>query len=117
MKSSINTVQLLGHLGADPDVKKIDDETTLVRLRLATNSSYKDRTTGEYKDNTQWHNLVAWNKTALRASEQLIKGSRVLINGSLENNSWTDSDGTTRYATNIKVYDFFLVDRMKKTES
>lgn len=115
MKSSINNVQLLGYLGADPEIKQINEDNTIVKLRLATNETFKDKS-GQYQTKTQWHSIVAWNRMAQDMSEQLSKGSRVYIHGCIENNSWKDAEGTTRYTTNIKAQDFFLVSTPKNAE-
>jgi len=110
MKNYINKVQLLGHLGQDPEIKSINENMSLVKMTLATNESFKDKN-GEYQTKTQWHNLTAWGKLATNMADKLGKGSFVLINGKLEHNSWEDKAGNKKYGTNVVVQDYLLVQK------
>ncbi len=112
MSTLRNHVQLVGHLGADPEVKKFDNGNKLVHLRLATNESFKVK--DEWKEKTQWHRLVAWARTADRAVEKLQKGSYVLVQGKLTHRQFEDQQGVTRYITEVSVQNFVPLDHQKK---
>ena len=97
-----NSVRLLGNLGANPEVKELSNGRKLAKLNLATNESYKDAE-GNKVTETQWHNLVAWGKTAEYATKYLTKGSKIAIEGKLINRNFNDKDGNKRYMTEIHV--------------
>lgn len=116
MNNHINHVQLIGHLGHDPEIKEVGKGTTLVNIRLATNETYKDKN-GEYQTNTQWHNLVAWGKLAEIMANKVQKGNFIMVTGKLENNSWEAKDGTKRITTNIRIDNFLNFDRKKAEQT
>jgi len=118
MKNLINQVQLVGHLGMDPEMVNFPSGSSLVKLRVATNESYKDRS-GNFNEVTQWHTVSAWGKLAERMAKTLAKGQQVLISGKLENRTWEDNEGKKRYATQVKARDFALLQKRKsaKTET
>ena len=97
----INKVELIGNLGADPEVKVMPSGGNVVNLRLATTRRWKDRNTGERKDATEWHRVVCFNRTADIAAQYLKKGSQVYIEGRLQTRKWQAQDGTDRYSTEI----------------
>ncbi len=109
MKNINNRVQLIGHLGADPEVLFFDNDKSLVKLRMATNTSFKNAN-GEYETKTQWHNLVAWNQLAERMAKALSKGTHLMVFGSIEHTSSTNDQGQTKYYTNIKVQSYFVLE-------
>jgi len=107
MQTIANRVQLIGHLGIDPEVK--DFKTgKMLRTRLATDSSYKDKQ-GKRVEETQWHTLVAWNKTAERGEKWLKKGKQVAVEGTLVNRTYEGKDGVKRTVTEIKLDQFMLL--------
>lgn len=110
----LNRVILIGRLGKDPEVRTFDGGTMLVRLTLATNESYKDRTSGEWKENTEWHNLVFWRDQAERAERQLKKGALVYVEGKLQYREWSDQDGHKRITAEINVHSFRIVANSKE---
>lgn len=112
MNNYINNVQLLGHLGQDPEIINISAETNLVKLSLATNEPYKDKN-GEFQTKTQWHTLVAWGGLGNRMAEKLVKGNHILVNGKIEYKSWEANDGTKRKSTEIRVGSFLQLDKKK----
>jgi single-strand DNA-binding protein len=110
MAKSVNKVILLGTLGKDPELKYTPQGTPVVRFSMATNSSYKDKQSGEWKEQTEWHNIVAWQRTAEVAAEYLKKGRQVYIEGRLQTRSWDDKEsGQKKYMTEIIVNDLVLV--------
>ena len=110
MSTLRNSVQLIGHLGADPEMKKLDNGTMMVRLRLATTDSYKTNT-GEWKDETQWHSITLWETMAERAMRQLHKGSFVLVHGKLVNRTYTDAQGIKKYVTEVRAMSVMSLDK------
>lgn len=105
-----NKVQLVGHLGKNPEIKTFGDSGKLARFSLATNESYKSKT-GEWVEATTWHDLVAWGFVADRTERQLQKGSYVLIEGRLVQSDYTDKDGNKRYKTEVEVLRFMSLDK------
>jgi len=108
MNALRNKVQLIGHLGQDPDVKKIDSGKKLLRVSIATNETYKN-SKGEKVTETQWHNVVAWEKTADIMEKYLKKGSEVAVEGKLINRSYTDKEGVKKYITEVIVNEVLLL--------
>lgn len=104
MSNLRNSVRLMGFLGNDPDVKAINDKKKVARVSIATNESYKNDK-GEKVEETQWHNLVMWDRLANLAESFLHKGSEVSIEGKLSNRSYTDKEGVKRYITEVVVHD------------
>lgn len=103
-----NKVQLIGNLGMNPEVKTLESGKQMVRFSLATNESYRNAK-GERITETQWHNLVAWGKTADLAGQYLKKGSEVAVEGKLINRSYEGKDGVKRFITEIMVNGFLML--------
>ena len=103
-----NRVQLIGHLGNAPEIRKTETGKKLVRFSVATNESYKN-SNGEKVTETQWHNLIAWGKLADIAEKLLNKGTEVAIEGKLINNNYTDKEGVKKYSTEIQVNELLLL--------
>lgn len=98
--AGVNKVILVGNLGKDPEVRHLENGTPVASFSLATSETYKDRTTGERKTNTEWHNIVLWRGLAEVAEKYLHKGDQVYIEGKLVTRSW-EKEGVTRYTTEI----------------
>jgi single-strand DNA-binding protein len=98
--SGVNKVILVGRLGKDPDVRNLDNGATVANFTVATSESYKDKTTGEKKEITEWHNIVLWRGLAEVAQKYLHKGDMVYIEGKLRTRSW-EKEGVTRYTTEV----------------
>lgn len=103
MAGSLNKVELIGNLGADPELRYLQNGGAVANLNIATSESWKDKTTGEKKDKTEWHRVVIFGKLAEIAGEYLRKGSKVFIEGSLQTRKWQDQAGVDRYTTEINV--------------
>ena len=112
----INKVELIGNLGADPEVKVMPSGGNVVNLRLATTRRWKDRNTGERKDATEWHRVVCFNRTADIVAQYLKKGSQVYIEGRLQTRKWQAQDGTDRYSTEIVANSLTMLGK-KSTET
>jgi single-strand DNA-binding protein len=103
-----NRVQLIGNLGAAPEVKTLDTGKKLARFSVATNENYRNAQ-GEKITETQWHNLVAWGKTADFAEKYLTKGKELVVEGKLITRSYNDKQGNKKYVTEIEVSDMVLI--------
>jgi len=101
MARGVNKVILVGNLGADPETRTTPGGTTVTNIRIATSESWKDKTTGEMKEQTEWHGIVLWNRLGEIAAEYLKKGSQVYIEGRLQTRKWQDKQGNDRYTTEI----------------
>ncbi len=108
MNNLKNTVQLIGRLGADPEIKTLEGNLKVARLRMATDEEYKSKT-GEKVKQTQWHNLVAWGKLADVCESYLCKGKEVAIEGKLEYRVYTDKESNKHFITEIRVNDLMMV--------
>ena len=98
--SGVNKVILVGRLGKDPEVRNLDNGAVVANFTIATSESYKDKTTGEKKEITEWHNIVLWRGLAEIAQKYLHKGDMVYVEGKLRTRSW-EKEGITRYTTEI----------------
>jgi single-strand DNA-binding protein len=112
MNALRNKVQLIGNLGMDPEVKSLDGGKKLAKMSIATNENYKNAK-GEKVTETQWHNLIAWGKTAEIIEKFLKKGSEIAIEGKLINRNYTDKEGIKRYVTEIEVSEVLMLDAKK----
>ncbi|RNC88320.1 MAG: single-stranded DNA-binding protein [Winogradskyella sp.] len=100
MNTLRNKVQLIGNLGNDPEIVNLESGKILAKFSIATNESYKNAN-GEKVTDTQWHNVVAWGKTAEIVEKYVGKGKEVAIEGKLSTRSWEDKDGIKRYTTEV----------------
>jgi single-strand DNA-binding protein len=101
MARGINKVILIGHLGADPETRAMPSGMSVANLRLATTESWKDKTSGEQQERTEWHNVALFGRLGEIAAEYLRKGSQVYIEGRLRTRKWQDKEGRDRYTTEI----------------
>lgn len=102
MAGSVNKVILIGNLGKDPEIRSLNDGSKVVNLRIATSESWKDRTSGERREKTEWHSVVIFNENLTRVAESFLKkGSKVYIEGQLQTRKWQDQSGQDRYSTEI----------------
>ena len=99
----VNKVILVGNLGQDPEVRYMPNGGAVANITLATSESWRDKATGEMKEQTEWHRVVLFGKLAEVASEYLRKGSQVYIEGQLRTRKWTDQSGQDRYTTEVVV--------------
>lgn len=102
----LNRVTLLGRLGADPEVRRTQSGDPIANFRVATGERWKDKQTGEQKERTEWHTVVAFGPLAQIAEKYLQKGSRVMVEGELRTRKWQDKDGADRYSTEVVVQGF-----------
>ena len=102
MTTMRNSVQLIGNAGSDPEIKTLANDNKMARFSLATNDSYTNQK-GERVEETQWHRILAWGKTAEIIEKEVKKGRRMILNGKLANNSWEDKDGNKRQSVEVVV--------------
>ena len=108
MSTLRNKVQLIGHVGNDPEIKTFDGGKKLAKLNVATNESYKNDK-GEKVEETQWHSLIAWGKTADIIEKYVVKGKEIAIEGKLTHRSYDDKEGNKRYITEVVANDILLL--------
>ena len=110
MSKSVNKVILIGTLGKDPELKYTPQGTAVAKFSMATNENFKDKQSGEWKERTDWHNIVCWARTAEIAAEYLKKGRKVYIEGRLSTRSWDDKEtGQKKYMTEVVANDLVLL--------
>lgn len=101
--ASVNKVTLVGHLGADPEIRYMPSGDAIANFRLATTDRYKDKATGEMRESTEWHRCAAFGRTAEVCGEYVKKGSQVFVEGKIQTRKWTDQSGVEKYTTEIRV--------------
>ena len=99
----LNKTQLIGRLGADPEVRGLNDGAKVTNLRLATTETWKDRETGQRQERTEWHRVTVWGEGSANYLAHAAKGAMLLIEGRLCTRRWTDADGTERTSTEVVV--------------
>ena len=103
----VNRVILIGNLGKDPEVRRLENGAVVAKFSVATSENYKDKS-GEWQTQTEWHDVVCWRNLAERAEQSLKKGTQVYVEGKLTHRTWKDQDGNNRRTTEI-VSNYFRV--------
>lgn len=111
MAISVNKVILVGNLGKDPELRSTPQGKSVCTFSLATTERYLDKVTNEWKDVTEWHNVVIWERLADYAAQRLKKGSKIYLEGSLKHRSYEGKDGVTRYITEVLARELVAFDR------
>jgi single-strand DNA-binding protein len=107
MAGSMNRVMLVGHLGADPEIRRTQDGRPIANIRMATTDSWRDKATGERRERTEWHRVVIFSEGLAKVVEQYCKkGDKILIEGSLQTRKWTDNNNVERYSTEVVLQNF-----------
>ncbi|MGB4057810.1 MAG: single-stranded DNA-binding protein [Alphaproteobacteria bacterium] len=107
MAGSVNKVILVGNLGKDPEVRAMQSGDRVCNLSVATSESWKDKSSGERKEKTEWHRVVVFNQNIVTVCENYLKkGAKVYIEGQLETRKWTDKDGAEKYSTEVVIKPF-----------
>jgi single-strand DNA-binding protein len=107
MAGSVNKVILIGNLGKDPEARRMTSGDLVVNLSVATSESWKDKTSGERKEKTEWHRVTIWNENLAKVAEQYLrKGSKVYLEGALQTRKYTDKDGAEKYSTEVVLQRF-----------
>jgi len=110
MNALRNSVRLLGHLGEDPKVRRLESGKVVANFNIATNEIYRD-SHGNKKEETTWHRLVAWGKNAEVAEKYLKKGKEIAVEGKLTNRHWEDKNGEKQYITEIVINSLLMLDK------
>ena len=108
MAGSLNKVQLIGRLGADPDIKQMVNGKSVARLSIATSQSWKDKSSGERKEKTEWHRVVIFNEGLVNVVQQYLKkGANIYVEGQLSTRKWKDeSSGQDKYSTEVVLQSY-----------
>lgn len=107
MAGSVNKVILVGNLGFEPEIRTLSSGDKVANLRIATSESWRDRTSGERKEKTEWHRVVIFNDNLVKVAESYLKkGSKVYVEGSLQTRKWTDNTGAEKYSTEVVLQKF-----------
>lgn len=105
--TGVNRAILIGHLGKDPDVRTGASGAKVAQLSLATSEAWRDKTSGERKERVQWHRVVVFSEPLIKIVDQYLKkGSKVYVEGQIENRKWTDQSGADKYVTEIVLRNF-----------
>lgn len=115
--ASLNKVTLIGNLGKDPETRFAPSGDAICNLTIATSEQWKDKATGEKKEQTEWHRVVMFSRLAEIAQQYLRKGSQVYIEGRLQTRKWTDKDGQDRYTTEIRADEMKMLGGRNDSES
>ncbi|MCI3133903.1 single-stranded DNA-binding protein [Phenylobacterium aquaticum] len=107
MAGSVNKVILVGNLGADPEIRTLNSGDRVANLRVATSETWRDRSSGERKEKTEWHRVVIFNDNLVKVAEQYLrKGSKVYIEGSIQTRKWSDQSGQEKFSTEVVLQKF-----------
>jgi single-strand DNA-binding protein len=107
MAGSVNKVILVGNLGKDPEIRRTQDGRPIANLSVATSEQWRDKTTGERKEKTEWHRVVIFSEGLAKVAEQYLKkGAKVYIEGQLQTRKWTDQAGVEKYSTEVVLQGF-----------
>ena len=107
MAGSVNKVILVGNLGRDPEIRSLNNGDRVANLRIATSETWRDKSSGERKEKTEWHRVVIFNDNLVKVAEQYLKkGSKVYIEGSIQTRKWTDQSGVEKFSTEIVLQKF-----------
>ena len=117
MAKGINKVIIVGTLGKDPDVKATQAGSTVVNCSVATNETWKDKSTGQAQERTEWHRIVMFGKLAEIAAQYLKKGSQAYFEGSIQTRKWQDQSGEDRYSTEIKAHTMQMLGGQAHTDN
>jgi single-strand DNA-binding protein len=117
MSRSLNRAQIIGNLGTEPELKALASGMAVCRLSVATSESWNDKTTGEAREETEWHRVTLWGKLVEIASQYLHKGDKVFIEGKIRTRKWQDQSGQDRYSTEINADNLLMLGGRPANES
>ena len=115
--AGLNKVMLIGNLGRDPEVRYTPDGTAVANFSIATSREWKDKATGEKKERTEWHRIVAFRRLGEICGEYLSKGKQVYVEGQLQTRDWEDKEGNKRYTTEIVANNMTMLGRAGDSRS
>ena len=117
MSGSVNKVILIGNLGKDPEVRRLENGAVLASFSIATSESYVDKQSGDKKEITDWHDIVLWRGLAEVAEKYLLKGTKIYVEGKLKKRSWQDKEGVTRYSTEVVGDEMTILSKIENKEN
>lgn len=117
MSGSVNKVILIGNLGKDPEVRRLDNGAVVATFSIATSENYTDKQSGEKKEITDWHDVVLWRGLAEIAEKYIRKGTKIYVEGKLKKRSWQDKEGIIRYNTEVIADEMTILSRLESKES
>lgn len=117
MSGSVNKVILIGNLGKDPEVRRLENGAVLASFSIATSESYIDKHSGDKKEITDWHDIVLWRGLAEVAEKYLVKGTKIYVEGKLKKRSWQDKEGVTRYSTEVVGDEMTILSKIENKEN
>lgn len=117
MAGSLNRAELIGFLGQDPETRFMPNGNQVTTISVATSKRWKDKTSGDQREHTEWHRCVAYDKLAEIIGKYLAKGSYVRVSGELRTRKWQDKTGADRYSTEIVLSDMLMLDRRSDGDS
>ena len=117
MSGSVNKVILIGNLGKDPEVRRLENGAVLASFSIATSESYVDKQSGDKKEITDWHDIVLWRGLAEVAEKYLVKGTKIYVEGKLKKRSWQDKEGVTRYSTEVVGDEMTILSKIENKEN
>ena len=115
--SSVNKALIIGNLGQDPEIKYTQSGSPVANLSVATSERWKDKNTGEQKEQTEWHRVGVFGRLAEIAEQYLKKGSKVFIEGKIQTRDWEDADGNKKYTTEVVAREMTMLDSRASTGS
>ncbi|MBL6693744.1 MAG: single-stranded DNA-binding protein [Proteobacteria bacterium] len=117
MSNGLNKVLIIGNLGSDPEIKYTSSGSAVANLSIATSERWKDRNTGEQKEQVEWHRVVLFSRLAEIAEQYLKKGSKVFVEGKLQTRDWEDAEGKKRYTTEVIAREMTMLDSKSGSEN
>ena len=115
--SSVNKALIIGNLGQDPEIKYTQSGSPVANLSVATSERWKDKNTGEQKEQTEWHRVVVFGRLAEIAEQYIKKGSKVFIEGKIQTRDWEDSEGNKKYTTEVVAREMTMLDSRASMDS
>ena len=115
--SSVNKALIIGNLGQDPEIKYTQSGSPVANLSVATSERWKDKNTGEQKEQTEWHRVVVFGRLAEIAEQYLKKGSKIFIEGKIQTRDWEDAEGNKKYTTEVVAREMTMLDSRASTDS
>jgi len=117
MARGVNKVILVGNVGQDPEVKSTQSGSQVVNISLATTEEWKDKETGDKKEKTEWHRVVAFGRLAEIIAQYVVRGSKLYIDGFLRTRKWQNNDGVDQYTTEIVMKEFQMLDSSQRSDA
>ena len=115
--SSVNKALIIGNLGQDPEIKYTQSGSPVANLSVATSERWKDKNTGEQKEQTEWHRVVVFGRLAEIAEQYLKKGSKIFIEGKIQTRDWEDAEGNKKYTTEVVAREMTMLDSRASADS